>query len=319
MVLPGFIDAHAHVSAAVSLFSRRGSPASARAYCGIVADFAAAHRGRGRARTGWSAVLFEALGHARGARRNRRLAAVPSSTRTATRCGSTPGADAGRIGRARPIPGRVIERDPLTGEPSGTLRETAARLVTTACPTTRSPSTNRHHDLPERRGRPWASRPCSTRASPRGPAAQAYERLACAGRLTTTVRAALSSSGRSAGRVAARPRTRCRPHVALFRTPAVKFFADGVLEGHTAFLAQAMPTGRASRRAAVATGRACRRFRRVDAAGFQIHVHCIATAPPRSTGRTRRPRGYGRSARSPPASPICSTSPEDVPRLRGSA
>ena len=65
----------------------------------------------------------------------------------------------------------------------------------------------------------------------------------------------------------------------LFQTPAAKFFADGVLEGHTAFLTEdyadrpgfrGEPLWRPAELSAA--------FLAVDAAGFKIHVHCIGDA-----------------------------------------
>ena len=73
-----------------------------------------------------------------------------------------------------------------------------------------------------------------------GPAAQAYERLATDGRLAMRVRAALSlkPSDSLDAWVASAVGERAQHVSSLFQTPAVKFFADGVLEGHTAYLGE---------------------------------------------------------------------------------
>ncbi len=327
MVLPGFIDAHAHVSAAVSLFSEaRLSGEPRAAYCGIVADFAAAHPQAAAVRgTGWSAVLFDALGPRKeelDAIDDSRPVALVDQDGHALWVNSRALALAG-IGRDTPDPrGGVIERDPLTGEPSGTLRETAARLVAERLP---------DHSVAEyEQGimtfQSDVAGPLGITAvfdpgiAPGGPAAQAYERLARAGRLTMTVRAALSLEPADPldAWLAAATNERAGHASPLFRTPAVKFFADGVLEGHTAFLGASYadrpgfagePLWRPAELVAA--------FAAVDAAGFQIHVHCIGD------GATSEVLGAlaaleataGRRDRRPGITHLQYVAPEDVPRL----
>ena len=71
-----------------------------------------------------------------------------------------------------------------------------------------------------------------------------------------------------------------------FQTPAVKFFVDGVIEGHTGYLEEpyadaeeytgADPDYRSE--PLWETGALAEAFAAVDAAGFQIHVHSIGDA-----------------------------------------
>ena len=160
MVLPGFIDAHAHVSAAVSLFSEaRLSGEPRAAYC--------RHRrrlcrrppaGRGRARHGLERrAVRRARATQGGARRHRRLAAGgPRRPGRPRAVGQLPGAGAGRHrprharspgrgDRARPADRRAVGDAPRDRRQAGRrpLARPLGRRVRAG-----------HHDLPERRGRP---------------------------------------------------------------------------------------------------------------------------------------------------------------------
>ena len=71
----------------------------------------------------------------------------------------------------------------------------------------------------------------------------------------------------------------------MFKTPAVKIFADGVVEGHTAYLnepyADALEyKGDASYRGEPIwpSAKMKRTFAKLDKAGFQIHTHAIGDA-----------------------------------------
>ena len=147
MVLPGFIDAHAHVSAAASLFCEAqlfGEPREA--YPGIVREFAAAHPHAAAVRgAGWNAVLFDNAGP-----RKEDLDAVDDSRPVVlvdqdghALWVNSQGLALAGIGRDTPDPrGGVIERDPTTGEPSGRSARRPPTSSPTGCPTTRSPSTS---------------------------------------------------------------------------------------------------------------------------------------------------------------------------------
>jgi hypothetical protein len=284
-VLPGFIDAHAHVSAAASVFcGARLFGAPRAAYTAILRKFAAAQPHAAAVRGGgWNALLFDDGGPRKedlDAVDDSRPVALVDQDGHALWVNSQALALAG-IGRDTPDPrGGVIERDPTTGEPSGTLRETAADLVTdrladySVADYERSITTFQD----EVAGPLGITAVFDPGIAVGGPAAQAYERLAAGGRLAMRVRAALSlrPSDSLEAWVASAVDERAQHCSPLFQTPAVKFFADGVLEGHTAYLGESYadrpgfggkPLWQPTELAAA--------FAAVDAAGFQIHVHCI--------------------------------------------
>jgi predicted amidohydrolase YtcJ len=120
-----------------------------------------------------------------------------------------------------------------------------------------------------------------------GVGAQAYEELAQEGLLTMRVRGALEMLPEDdvETTVAAFAAERAQHTTPYFQTPAVKFFADGVVEGHTAYLEE--PYADALEYAGDADYRGepiwplddlAAAFTAVDAAGFQIHVHSIGDA-----------------------------------------
>jgi hypothetical protein len=210
-------------------------------------------------------------------------------------------------------PGGVIERLP-DGEPAGTLRETAMDLVTSVLPDFSEEQYREgilHYQtrIAAPAGitlvfdpvLPTPGRPLGESASLR-----AYRRMAEAGELTLRARLGLTmepqddltswveqatAAGDDLAAVAAagRPRPATgepgrggRPvmgDTAAVAVSAAKFFEDGVIEGHTAYLLEDYADAPGDRGRPLwdkaALGRA---FAAVDAAGLQIHVHCIGDA-----------------------------------------
>ncbi len=164
--------------------------------------------------------------------------------RTATRCGPTALALRARRRRASDTPdpaNGVIERDPATGRRRARLREGAQQL--------------RAHERQRRSRATSAPRACAT-SSARSPARWASPRSSTrcsspASRSSTPSKlcSATASSPCAFGRASGcaptcrstsscgrrRPSAR-RHHGALFQADTVKLFADGVIEGHTAYL-----------------------------------------------------------------------------------
>ena len=186
-----------------------------------------------------------------------------------------------------PVGGK-IERLP-DGTPSGTLRETAADLVN-----------SKLADYTVEQYKQGILYYQENVAGPLGITSvfdpllkvgsntiAAYEELAQAGLLTMRVRGALSLTPKDdlSTWLTAAKAERAKHTTPLFRTPAVKVFADGVVEGHTAYLdepyADALEyAGDADYRgtplwtpAAMAAA-----FTALDKAGFQIHIHAIGDA-----------------------------------------
>ncbi len=84
----------------------------------------------------------------------------------------------------------------------------------------------------------------------------------------------------------------------MFRTPAVKIFADGVVEGHTAYLNEPYADALAYKGDATYRGEPIwqpdvlnKTFARLDKAGFQIHTHAIGDA---ATSETLDALAYAR-------------------------
>jgi predicted amidohydrolase YtcJ len=229
------------------------------------------------------------------------------------------------IGPDTPDPrGGVIERDPRTGEPSGTLRELAADLVTAKLPDYSAAEYERGILFFQRdvAGPLGITAVFDPRVTVGGPAARAYEKLAGDGRLTMFVRAALDLGPTDPLEVwlASAVAERAGHTSALFETPAVKFFADGVLEGHTAYLNESYadrpgfrgePLWRPAELSAA--------FAAVDAAGFQIHVHCIGDGATSEAldALASLEATHGRGDRRPGLTHLQYVALQDVPRLAG--
>ncbi len=327
MVLPGFIDAHAHVSAAVSLLYEAQLFGERReAYAGIVGRFAAAHPRAAAVRgAGWNPVLFDRTGP-----RKEELDAVEASRPVAlvdqdghALWVNSRGLSLAGIGRETPDPrGGVIERDPATGEPSGTLRELAADLVTDKLSDYSATQYEQaivyyQHEVAGPLGITAVFDPGIAVG---GAAVQAYEELARDGRLTMVVRAALHLQPTDAPDkwLATACAERDRHTSALFQTTAVKFFADGVLEGHTAYLNESYADRPGFRGEPLwqptELGAA---FAAVDAAGFQIHVHCIGDGATSEAleALAALEAAHGRRDRRPGITHLQYVAPDDVPRL----
>jgi len=301
-VVPGFIDAHIHASMAVQLVysvDLYGLGALDK-YLAAVAEFAAAHPDLPAIRgSGWSNTVVPGIGPlasdldsvvsdrpvALYSEDYHSLWVNSRALELAGIDGSTPDPVGGKIER---LPGSVSPENPY-GIPSGTLRENATDLVLDALP---DYSVDQY-----RRGLRYFQRHV---AGPLGitgvfdpllriggNAVEAYQQLADAGLLTIRVRGALALNPEDdlATWLPAAEAERAKHTRALFQTNAVKFFADGVVEGHTAWLKQ--PYADAEEYAgdpnyagfalwddeALADA-----FTAVDAAGFQIHVHAIGDA-----------------------------------------
>jgi len=185
--------------------------------------------------------------------------------------------DLAGITRDTPDPdGGRIERDPRTGAPSGTLRESAAGLIDRLVP-----------ELgPEdyikglRAGLALANRfgIASIIEASAGPEIlDAYAALDRRGELSARVLASLHVDTRrgvsEAGRLTA---LRRRYAGARLEATAAKIFADGVMEPHTAALLEPYADRPGDRGAPLLEPEAFDALARtLDRAGFQIHVHAI--------------------------------------------
>jgi predicted amidohydrolase YtcJ len=181
------------------------------------------------------------------------------------------------ITRATPDPphGR-IERDPKTGEASGTLRESAVHLVDRMTP----PRNAAEYEAGAKQGLAMASRFGITsvqEASADSMVMNAYASLEKRGELNVRVNAALYvDPERGVEQVKDLVTLRNRYTGTLVHARSAKMFADGVVEARTAFLLAPYSDGSGS---VGDPNFAPPRFDSLaialDKAGFQIHVHAI--------------------------------------------
>jgi predicted amidohydrolase YtcJ len=173
-------------------------------------------------------------------------------------------------------PGGRIERDPATGEPSGTLRESAAGLVEKHVP-----------DLgPEdyikglRAGQEIAGRlgiAAIIEASASERILDAYAALDRAGGLSVRVLASLHvDTGQGVSEAGRLAKLREAYRGARLKATAAKIFVDGVMEPRTAALLEPYSDRPGDRGKPLLEPEAFNALATaLDAAGFQVHVHAI--------------------------------------------
>ena len=282
MVLPAFHDAHVHpVSGGVeALECDLNGSATAKAALEKVKAYAAAHPSAAWIRGGgWELTLFpdgnpsKTLLDAVLADRPVYLSATDGHS---VWVNSKALALAG-ITKATPDPpyGR-IERDPATGEPSGTLREDAADLVAKL--------------LPERSAKEYAEGlrealriangfglTALVEASASAEDLEAYRTLEARGQLSARVLASLHcDTDKGTADVPRLKALRAKYAGNRLRTNSVKIFADGVLETRTASVLEpyvGFPGDRGKPNLEPAAFQALATA--LDKEGFQIHVHAI--------------------------------------------
>ncbi len=287
MVLPGFIDSHAHpVQTAQALFgvTLQGLP-SIQAYQKAVGAFAHSHPGAAAIRGGgWSNTLFSKIGPDRAL-----LDAVAGDVPVvlSSEDGHSEWVNskalemAGITAKTPNPPGGVIERDPASGRPSGTLRENAASLVRGLL----SGFTQKELEQGLEAYQTMALalgittvHDASIDAGGNEPAA--YRALIQSGRLKMRVRASLYvNPAHGTEQVRALVAERARNKGPLFQTHTAKIFIDGVIEGVTAYLNEPYahrPDFRGEplwKPAALKTMCAA-----LAGQGFQLHFHAIGDA-----------------------------------------
>lgn len=176
---------------------------------------------------------------------------------------------------ADPAGGR-IERDPKTGEPTGTLRESAAGLVEKLVP---------ELDLEDyikglRAGLRLANRfgiASIIEASAGEKILDAYAALDRSGELSVRVLASLHvDTGKGIAEVERLVKLRQAYRGARLKSTAAKIFADGVMESHTAALLEPYIDRPGDRGTPLLEPAAFNTLAAaLDAADFQIHVHAI--------------------------------------------
>ncbi len=243
MVLPGFVDAHAHPSHAMDLVGNISlyNLESAQKYTEVIGEYVTQHPDKDVYRgSGWTDSYYDALGPSKetlDALIPQQPIALVSydghsmwvnsvALEWAHITAETPDPDGGRI-----------ERHPETGEPSGTLRETAMNLIREALP---------DYTLEERKNALLAYQEMAAQAGITlshdsmvdQPTIAAFNALAQDEQLTMRFR----------GSITLHPDQDLAPQVEMvvaeraenkhpyFQTNAAKIFVDGVVEGGTAYL-----------------------------------------------------------------------------------
>ncbi len=287
LVLPGFIDAHCHPSGAVeqfgavALFGLR----SVADYQKAVREFVAAHPALTVVRgSGWSNTIFDGKGPRKEAL-DAVVADIPAAL--SSEDGHSTWANtktlelAGVTKDTRDPPGGVIERDPKTGEPTGTLRESAARLLKDVIPDFTAAEIAAGLEEYQKMALGLGITTAHEASLHLGKSSlAAYESLERDGKLRMRFRASLYMDPKEGvGQVAALEAERAKHAGPLFRTGAAKIFVDGVVEGSTAFLEEPYAHKPGFRGTPIwapeALDAACVAL---DKAGFQLHFHAIGDA-----------------------------------------
>ncbi len=283
MVLPGFHDSHVHPiqgGRALALCDLSGAESANQALT-IVAAYARAHPGAGwLTGSGWQLPLFPNANPGK-ALLDRivpdRPAYLESADGHSAWVNSRALALAGLL-RSTPDPTNGhIERD-ASGAPSGTLRESAMKLVAAKIPA-RTPGENAA-DLA--RGLREANRFGITsmqEADADDAMLATYFAADQRGELTARIVAAMHLSAHPGdAEIAALAAKRTRYRGRRFRATSVKIFADGVIEPGTAALL-APYVGRLSAHGSGVLNYDPERLGRIvtelDRAGFQVHIHAI--------------------------------------------
>jgi predicted amidohydrolase YtcJ len=298
MVLPGFIDSHSHTSYTVRMVEGVqlwGLP-SREAYLDAIAAYVAARPDiEVVTGAGWDPAVLGGGGPTSeelDSIEPRRPVALNDKQDHALWVNSAALAAAGVDGHtADPPTGGIIERVPGTvgtsaapyGEPSGTLRFPATMLVIDALPGYSVEQVkNGVRWYQEHVGGPFGITAVYDCQMQLGAAdTQAYEEMARDGELRLWVRGAVElRRDDRVDKFLPRMRAEAARHTnPLFRTPAVKFFADGVLPGRTAYLKEDYANVPGFRGTPVwPPDLLMEAFTAVDAAGLQIAVHAVGDA-----------------------------------------
>ncbi len=214
-------------------------------------------------------------------------------------------------------PNGRIERD-RTGEPTGTLRESASALVSAHLP----PLGPEDYVEGLRRALRMANGFGITsliEASARERALEAYAALARSGELTARVRASLTvDDSRDESQVDELVKLRARYQAEGVRADAAKIFADGVIEAGTAALLEPYIDVPSRGELNFPPEILDRIVIRLDKEGFQIHVHAIGDRAIRASldafEKARAANGPRDSRHH--ISHIELFDPDDIPRFR---
>ncbi|HEX7502228.1 MAG TPA: amidohydrolase [Acidobacteriota bacterium] len=288
MVLPGFIDSHCHPAygAAHELFDIMFTGLnSVEEYKKAIRDFAARHPGakfiKGR---GWKNTLFAKTGP------DKKIideiipdipVALDDEGGHATWVNSLTLKLSGITKETKDPRGGVIERDPLSGEATGTLREGAAHLVEALFPDYTVEQLMQALEAYQKMAAAFGITTAHDgTVDAGGNDFNAYKNLEKEGRLAMRFRASLFvDPGKGLEQVGQLIAERAKNSGPLFQANGAKVYIDGVVEGSTAYLKEPykhMPNFRGEPRwDADKLNDMCAEL---DRNKFQIHVHSIGDA-----------------------------------------
>lgn len=326
MVLPGFVDAHAHPSHAmdlvgnISLYPLESLEEYKQAITAYVESHPDAEFYRG---SGWADTLFPNRGPTRQVLDalipNRPIAIVSYDGHSMWVNSVT--LERAQINQDTPDPdGGRIERDPETGQPSGTLRETAFKLVEGVIPYY-SPEERRKALLAYQEMAIRAGITMSHDAMLDTQSISAFHALAKDGQLKIRFRGSitLETTKEIKQQIKSIVTERARNTHPYFQTHAAKIFVDGVVEGGTAYLLEPYAHKPEYRGEPIwgpdILNDACAAL---DKENIQIHFHVIGDAAARITldalehAQTRNGRRDSRHL----VTHLQLVEPEDIPRFK---
>jgi len=291
MVLPGFVDAHAHPSLSMYLFGNINlhSQDSLEVYQQIITEFVDSHPElEGYRGGGWTDGIFPKHGPSKAVLD----AIVPDRTVSLESYDghslwvNSVTLERAHITRDTPNPeGGVIERDPSTGEPSGTLRETAMKLVEGVVPD--YSVEQRKHTLiayQEMAAQAGITLVHDAMLEPLG--ITAFQELEAEGLLNMRFRGAITIQPDEA----VEPQIEAilgeceRNNFTKFKIRTAKLFVDGVVEGGTAYLLEPYADRPDFRGEPIWKPEALQEVcAALDKEKLQIHVHVIGDAAARMT------------------------------------
>jgi predicted amidohydrolase YtcJ len=290
MLLPGFVDSHAHPSYAMSLFvsinlHRLNSP---QEYLEAIARYVKENPGEAAYQGGgWDNEYFPPTGPDRKSLDaicpDRPISLVSSDGHSLWV--NSKALELAHISKDSSNPeGGVIERHPQTGEPTGTLRETAMKLVEGVLPPY-SQEQRENTIIAYQEMAAAAGLTAAHDAMLDTPDIQAYKALESKGRLTMRFRGAITLEPEAwETQLALLREEREKNQGPFFQTRTAKIFVDGVIEGSTAFLLdpyEHMPGFRGE--PLWSSNELSEVIAIADKEGFQIHVHAIGDAAVRMT------------------------------------
>jgi predicted amidohydrolase YtcJ len=283
MALPGFVDSHVHVAAAglEALQCPLVEENTVEAILDKVAQCARETPGEWIVGSGWDLSLFEASRPPKEML-DRIVPDRPVILWGAdghTGWANSRALELAGIHKDTPDPENgIIERDPLTGAPQGTLRETAVALVMDKVP----PASDELRVRGLERGLRDMNATGITsfiEASTGGAEFKAFSAVAAAGKLTAKARLSLTYGMFADPQFESLLANRRQLAGPRLDAEAIKIFVDGVLEGETAALLEPYLTNPSSKGSltmpAAQLNEAVTRF---DAMGLQVHMHAIGDA-----------------------------------------